>query len=186
MLLETYINSLLESQLPFGPWSAAVIWAVLFLANHWIARFVRAANDSQSFIAVEDWTAVRRGLQPKHVLLQILFACLVFLFGLSLGGSAFVFFVGGLIITIVNVFALNVQGLLTARAMANRSAATGALTFSVPLAFRQMAHRLTGGAVACVVAGLALAHLALLGGAFLLASAAIGCQRRARNIPAQR
>jgi len=186
MLLETYITSLLGSQLPFGPWPAAVIWVVLFLANRWIARSLRAANDSQPFIAVEDWNAVRRGAEPKHVLIQILFACLVFLFGLSLGGSAFVFFVGGLIITIVNVFALNVQGLLTARAMADRSAATGALTFSVPLAFRQMAHRLTGGAVACVVAGLALAHLALLGGAFLLASAAIGCQRRARNVPAQR
>src|SRR5215472_19352687 len=137
MLLETYITSLLGSQLPFGPWPAAVIWVVLFLANRWLARSLRAANDSQPFIAVEDWSAVRRGNEPKHVLLQVLFACLVFLFGLSLGASAFVFFVGGLIITIVSVFALNVQGLLTARAMADRSAATGALTFSVPLAFRQ-------------------------------------------------
>ena len=181
MRLETYISSLLGSQLPFGPLAAAVIWVVLFLVNRWIARSLRAANDSQPFIAVEDWNAVRRGLELKHILLQILFACLVFLFGLSLGDSAFVFFVGGLIITTVNVFALNVQGLLTARAMADRSAASGALTFSVPLAFRQMAHRLIGGAIGCVLAGLALAHLALLGGAFLLASAAIGCRRRARH-----
>lgn len=179
--METYIGLLLGSQLPFEPWLAALIWAVLFLANHWLARSLRAANDAQPFVAVEDWSVVRRGLEPKHVMLQILFACLVFLFGLSLGRSAFVFFVGGLLITIVNVLALNVQGLLTARAMADRSTATGALTFSVPLAFRHMAHRLTGGAIACLVAGLALAHLALLGGALLLGSAAAGCQRRARS-----
>jgi hypothetical protein len=179
--VDTYATSLLNSQLPLGPWLAALTWALLFLANRWVVRRVRTANDSQPFFAVADWSAVRRGLEPKHVLLQVLFAGLVFLCGLSLGGAAFVFFVGGLIVTITFVLALNVQGLLTARAITARSAATGSLTFSAPFAFRHMAHRLTGAAVASLGAGLAVAHLALLGGAFLLASAAAGCWRRARK-----
>ena len=179
--MDDYVASLLDSHLPFGPLPAALIWAALFLANRWAAGSLRVANDAQQFVAVEDWSAVRRGLGPGQVVIQVLFACLVFFFGLSLGGSAFVFFVGGLIITVTMVLALNLQGLLTARAMADRSVATGALSFSVPLAFRHMAHRLIGGAVACLMAGVGLAHLALIGGALFLGSAAIGLRRRARQ-----
>jgi ABC-type dipeptide/oligopeptide/nickel transport system permease subunit len=85
----------------------------------------------------------------------------------------------------VYAFALNLQGLLSARALARPNAATGVLTFSTASAFRHMAHRLVGGACASLIAGVAVAHLALLGGAFFLASMAIGYRRRAENVDAQ-
>jgi hypothetical protein len=183
--LERYVTSLLESKLPFEPWVAALTWVALFLANHWIARSTRIANDAQNFIAVEDWSALRRGFEPKYIVAKVLFAGIVFLFALLLGGSAFVFFAGGLIVAIAYGLALNVQGLLSARAMARPNAANGALTFSTASAFRHMAHRVGGGAFACFLLGLTLAHLALLGGALFLASTARGYLRRARNAPAE-
>jgi hypothetical protein len=74
--LENYIMSLLESKLSFEPWVAALVWVALFLANHWIARFTRAANDAQHFIAVEDWGALRRGAKPKYIVAQVLLGCI--------------------------------------------------------------------------------------------------------------
>ena len=183
--MENYVTSLFESELPFEPWVAALVWAVLFIANHWIARSTRVANDAQHFIAVEDWSALRRGFEPKYIVVQVLFAAIVFLFALLVGGPAFVFFAGGLIVAMTYGLALNVQGLLSARAMAHPDAATGALTFSTASAFRHMAHRAGGGALACFLIGVAMAHLALLGGALFLASTARGYLRRARNARAQ-
>jgi hypothetical protein len=183
--LEKYVTSLLESELPFDAWVAALVWVALFLANHWTARSTRAANDAQTFIAVEDWSALRRGYEPKYIVAQVLFAGIVFLFAWLLGRSAFAFFAGGLIVAMAYGLALNVQGLLSARALARANAASGVLTFSTPSAFRHMAHRVTGGALGCLLMGLALAHLALLGGALFLASTAGGYFRRARNARAQ-
>jgi len=75
---------------------------------------------------------------------------------------------------------LTAQGLLTALALASPGAVNGSVTFSTASAFRHMAHRAAGAALACLLAGLALAHLALLGGALFLASAASGSLRKAR------
>jgi hypothetical protein len=183
--LEKYVTSLFESELPFEPWVAAVVWVVLFLANHWLARFARVANDSQKFIAVQDWSALRRGFEPKYIVTQVVVASIVFLLALLLSGPAVVFFAGGLIVAMACGLALNFQGLLSARSLAHPKAATGALTFSTASAFRHMAHRVSGGALACFLMGVALGHLALLGGALFLASTASGYLRRARNARAQ-
>jgi hypothetical protein len=86
---------LLESELPFGTWVAALTWAALFLASHWTGRFTRVAHDAQSFIAVENLSALHRGFEPKFILAQVLYAGIAFLFGLLLGGPGFVFFAGG-------------------------------------------------------------------------------------------
>jgi hypothetical protein len=183
--LESYVTLLFESELPFGPWVAALVWLALFLANHWTARAVRAANDAQHSLTVEDWAPLRRGFQPKYVAAQVLLAGLLLLLAAQLGGSAYVFFAGGYIVAIAYALALNLQGLLSARALARPGAATGTLTFSTASAFRHTAHRLLGGACASLVTGLVVAHLALLGGTFFLTSMAIGCWRRARNVRAQ-
>jgi hypothetical protein len=104
--------------------------------------------------------------------------------GLLLRGPAYVLLVGGLIVSLACVLALNLQGLLSARAIALPRAVDGALTFSTAAAFRQMAHRATGAAVVSLIVGLALAHLALLGGAFFLSAFANGFRRRARKASA--
>jgi hypothetical protein len=183
--VDSYFASLLDSGLPFDAWVAALTWIALFVTNHLIARASRAANDSQAFVAVEDWSALRRGFQPKFVLAQILFAGIVFAAGLFLGGAAFVFLAGGLIVAITLILSLNFQSFRSARAMAQPNAATGALTFSTALALRQGAYRLGGAALGCLIIGLALAHLALIGGALILSAAALGYLRRARNVRAK-
>ena len=45
--MPNYVNSLLDSRLPFELWDAVLLWAVLFFGNHWVVRLVRAANDAQ-------------------------------------------------------------------------------------------------------------------------------------------
>jgi hypothetical protein len=98
--LDSYVTSLLNSELPFDAWIVALTWLVLFLANHWIARSAREANQSQKLVAVEDWSFLRRSSEPKYILAQFLFAGVVFSFGVFLGGPAFVFFAGGLLVAI--------------------------------------------------------------------------------------
>jgi hypothetical protein len=181
--LENYFTSLFASDLPFGVWAAVLTWVVLFLANQLMLRSVRVANDTQKFVAVEDWSALRRGFKPQYILARLVFVGVVFSVAFLLGHSAFVFFGGGLIVTAACTLSVNAQALLTARAMARPDAAKGFLTFTTPLALRQAAHRFAGAALTCLVIGFALAHLALLGGTLLLSSAALGYLRRARNQP---
>jgi hypothetical protein len=179
--LEAYIATLLDSELPFDAWIAAVTWVALFIANHWVARIARAANDAQKLVAVEDWSVVRRGFEPKYMLAQILLAGGLFMVGFFLGRLAFTFFAGGLIVARVCAFSLNVQSVFFARSMSDPGAGTGALALSTPLALKQVSQRLGGSALACLLLGLALAHLALLGGALLLSSTAVGYSRRAQR-----
>jgi len=167
------------------PWVAALVLLVLLIANYCLALYLRHANDAQHFLAVADWTPFRRVSRPKYLLVQIVFVGIVFLLGLDRGGAAYVFLAGGVLVFLSFHLGLNLQGLLSARGLAHPDAATGALTYSTAAAFRHMAHRILGAAVASLVAGLALGHLALLGGALFLAAAAVGSWRRARNVGAQ-
>jgi hypothetical protein len=183
--LEHYVASLLASQLPFEPWLAALVWALLFFANHQIARSARTATDAQQFIAVEDLRVLRRGFEPKYVAIQILLALALFRLGFLLGQPAFVFLAGGLLAAMTGAIALNVQALSSARILGSPNAAKGALTLSTASALRQMASRAGGVAIGCCLMGVALAHLALLGGALVLALTAIGYLRRARRASVQ-
>jgi hypothetical protein len=183
--LEGYVASLLDSALPLPPWIVASALLALLLANYSAALLLRDANNAQRFIAVEDWTPFRRVARPKYLLLQIVFVAFIFLVGFDAGGPAYVFLAGGALVFLVCHFGLAVQGLLSARGLAHANAATGSLTYSTAAAYRHMAHRILGAAVTSLFAGLALGHLALLGGALFLAAAAAGAWRRARNVSAQ-
>lgn len=180
-----YFSSLLESALPLPPGTVALALLALLIANFCLALYLRKANDAQHFLAVEDWTPFRRVSRPKYLLFQIVFVGIVFLLGFNRGGAAYVFLAGGVLVFLAFHFGLNFQGLLSARGLARPDAATGALRYSTAAAFRHMAHRMLGAAVASLVAGLALGHLALLGGALFLTAAAAGSWRRARNVRAQ-
>lgn len=183
--MDTYLASLFDSELPFDPWVAALTWLVLFVANQGCARSARAAHDAQKFISVEDWGALRRGFEPKYMLAQLLLASGVFVFGFFLGRPAFAFFAGGLIVAKTCALSLNVQSIFSARALAVSGAAEGSVTLSTALALRQAAQRLGCSALACLLMGLVVLHLALLGGALILASGAWGFLRRAGKERAQ-
>lgn len=179
--MENYLASLLDGVLPLPPWAVALVLLALLLANYYLVRSVRLANEAQHRVAVEDWTPFRRVSQPKYLLVQIAFIGIVFILGLDRGGAAYVFLAGGVLVFLSCHFGLNLQGLLSARGLARPDAVTGAVTYSTRAAFRHTADRLIGAAVASLAAGVALGHLALLGGALFLASGAFGAWRRARN-----
>lgn len=176
----TYVNELLESELPFEPWVAALIWVALFIASRWIAQSLRVANDAQHAVTVEDWSTVRRSLEPKYLVVQVLAVGIVFVLASMLGRAAFVFLAGGMIVASACGLGLSAQGLFTARALARPNAVNGSVTFSTASAFRHMAHRAGGAALACLLIGLVLAHLALMGGALFLASTGNVYLRKAR------
>ena len=179
--MQTYLESLFASELPFPLWAGALLWAILFLLNHWVVGLARAANNAQRGIVIEDWDALRQGSQPKYIAIQIVIAVLGFTAAFLLGGPACTFLAGGLLGMIGCVLALNLQALLSARSLASPDAGTGTFTFTTSAAFRQLGHRCIGAAIATLIAGLALGHLALLGGAFLLSATGNGLYRRARK-----
>jgi hypothetical protein len=183
--LGDYLASLLDSEIPFGPWTVAVVWSALFLANHWLARSAREANDAQHVISIEDVSVMRRGLQPKYIIARIAYAAVVFVVAIFLGGPAYVFFAGGLLVAMTYALALNLQAWLSARSLAEPNVGKGSFTFSTGAALQHMAQRLIQGALATFILGLVLGHLALLGGVLFLASTAGGYWRKSRNVRAQ-
>ena len=116
--METYFNELLASELPFEPWVAALIWIAFLIASRWVAQSLRAANDAQHAVTVEDWGALRRSLEPRYLVVQVLVVGIVFLLASMLGKAAFVFLAGGVIVASAFGLGLSAQGLLTARALA--------------------------------------------------------------------
>lgn len=175
----TYFQTLLSSCLPFAEWLAVTLWPVLFIANRLIGRALMAVSDRSTSYTFENRDRLRRGSEPLWVLAQCLFAGWVFTISLYAGGPLFVFLAGGLDVSLICVLGLNVQGLLSARAMARPGASTGSLKLSTSCAYRQMAGRLYGIAAICTLLGLLVAHTALLGGALFAASTATGYLRRA-------
>jgi len=177
----TYLEMLLSSRLPVAPWVVIAAWLALFVANHVVGKAVRTTNARHSWYAVEGSEALSRALRPPWMLLQMLFAASIFAFCLYAGGAMFVFLAAGLDVSLICVLGMNVDGLLSSRAMQTAGAVDGTAKFSADYMYRRLASRLAGAALTCGLLGLLLAHLALLGGALLCASMASGYWRRARG-----
>jgi hypothetical protein len=183
--LAHYVTAFEHSRLPFGVGVAALIWLVLFIANLLVARRVARASDSQAVIVAEGRAALRRGFLPLYVFVQVSMAAMVFPVSAFVGEPFFVVLGGGQLVCVIFVLGLNVHSLLSITAMARANAVEGQLKLSVAFSFRQVAQRLIGAAVTCVLLALLLAHLALLGGAVLLGATAAGHLRRARHADAR-
>jgi len=174
-----YLVLLLRSELPFASWIVIAAWLLLFIANHLLARATRTMSARQAHVTVVNHDALRRASQPRFLFGQVLFAGVVFALTLYSGDRpVFVFLGGGMLVGLICTLGLNLQALLSAQAMMLPGAAEGSLQLSTASAFRQLVHRLTGSAFVCAMLGVLLAHLALLGGALLLGSTALGYRRR--------
>lgn len=184
--MENYLARFIGSQLPFDAWLAASIWLLLFIASHLTARRARLASEAQAVVVIEGRKALNRGFHFKYVVAQLVFSASLMLGAFYLGKPAFVFFSGGLIVSVAFTFGLNIQSFLSAVAMAHENAAVGQLKLSTAFSFQQSAHRLLGSAVICLLLALVLCNLALLGGAFFLGSTSAGYFRRVRQAGAKR
>jgi hypothetical protein len=178
----TYWLALLNSELPFAPWIAIALWAALFVGNHLVAHATRAITAGQDIIVVQNRADLERGFRPHLVLMQALFGALIFVFALSAGAPpVYVFLGGGLIVSLTCALGLNLQAYLSAHAMQRHGAVTGSLQLSSAYATRQQVHRLAASALVCAILGGLTGHLALLGGAVLLAATALGYRRRIKE-----
>src|SRR5437762_9865105 len=76
---------------------------------------------------------------------------------------------------------LNLRSILFLRALSEPGAAKGSVTLSNHLAVKDHAFQLFGAAAFCLLLGILVAHLALLGGAFFLSATALGYLRKAKG-----
>lgn len=175
------VDALLASALPVPEWGVFAVAMLLFALNHVAAQRARAEYARQSVVSFgrsENW---ERALQPKYIGAQVAYAVLVFVFAAYLGGPFFVFIGGGYVVMLAFSLAFNVQGLLFAHALHETKDANGRIEFGPRLSLHQSSYRLFAGAIACLVTGALVMHLALLGGAVWLASVGAGYLRRARE-----
>jgi len=162
--LTHYVLLLLHSKLPFAPWVLIATWGTLFIVNHGVARWSRAINATQSLIAFANQDALSRGFQSHWVLAQLLFAAVIFSLTLFLDDAVFVFIGGGLAVSLICTLGMNVQSMLSGRALALPGAGQGALKLSTSYGYRQLAYRMICSAITCAFVGILLPHLSLLGG----------------------
>lgn len=117
----------------------------------------------------------------KLTVFQILFSSAIFTFAAFVGGAFLVFFAGGwLVITAVSI-PLNLRSVLFLRALSQPDAATGSVILSNRLAVQDAAFKMLGMASFCLLLGLVVAHLALLGGGLFLSATAIGYLRKSKK-----
>jgi hypothetical protein len=172
------MQTLLASRLPLPAWLVIAVWPALFIANHLVVRASRELGARQTWYVVENRDAIERASRPAWMLAQVLRAACVFALSVYMGGALFTFFAGGLDVSLLFVFGMNVQALLSMRAMSSDTV-DATMTLSAQFTLRQFAARLAGAALMCWLLGLLLAHLAPLGGAALCAATASGYARRA-------
>ena len=144
-------------------------------------RATQAQLDSQQHLVVSNDEVIGRTLKPKYVLGQVVFASIVFAISITFGGAFFMFFAGGFVVATALALGFNYHGLMYVRALHDDSKADGRLSLSVRFVFTNSGHQILGGALACLILGLILQSLALLGGALYLGATGVGYLRRAQS-----
>jgi hypothetical protein len=178
--VDRYLASLFASTLPAPIWALALLWLLLLLCSYvllsWGQR-LRAAQSCISFPA---------GLQPRLSVrlftTRVALAFAVFLAADLLGGPSSVFFAGGWWIMTAVTLSSNLRSALFLQALAEPRNARGNTEYSPRFARRTQATELSSAALLCLLLGLLLPHLALLGAALFLAAAALGYFRKARAL----
>ena len=178
--MSEYLAALLDSELPVDAWLVALVWLGAAAGSHFLSRFARSTLGRQDLMFLEESREAARGFELKFLAAQLLFFAVVFVIALYLDGATFVFFGGGLAVASVVALGLNYHSLMFATALAGPDAGKGRVELSAAFSLNTSGHRLIGGALACLLVGLFLVNLALLGGAFVLGSAGAGYLRRAR------
>ncbi len=179
--MENYFNNLMSSSLPLPLWVLIIIWFILFIAAHILTWKGNALANQQSFIVTRKTDELVSGQNWRLTVFQILFTSAIFTFATIIGGPFFVFFAGGWIVITAVSIPLNLRSVLYLRAIVQSEAATGSVTISNRLAVKDVAFKLYGLAAFCLILGLVMAHLALLGGALFISATATGYLRKLKQ-----
>jgi hypothetical protein len=179
--VDAFWESLFNSRLLTSPMPAASIIVALYCSGYLVHRKALALFHAQSLIAGEQLTPTEQKYGIYLPLAQLSYIGAVFLLAVYGGGAFFTFLGGGLIVVLL---IYNTHGLRTVwfyHTLAEPGAATGAVSMSAPFLIRSRAGFYLASALTCLLAGLLMCHLALLGGAFILGATGLGYLRRARQ-----
>lgn len=179
-----YLDTLSTSSLPLQWEAVAGLLLVLFLASYVLYRRALAMFRAQAYIVGDNITDAEKRWGWVIPAGQLAYSAAIFLFALYAGGMLFTLLSGGLLVSLLLSATHNLRSILYYRSLALPGAARGTLWMSSALLIRHRAHLQLGAALFCLVAGLLLPHLALLGGALIVGSAGLGYLRRARRAEA--
>jgi hypothetical protein len=179
--MDAYLEALLSYEVAVPVWTLMLAWLSTFIATHLVVRATRSAFARQQRIAVPNDPRLSIASQPKYIAAQVLFAAVIFATCLALGGSFAAFFAGGLVVASAVALGLNYYGLMYARALTKEVSGNGQVQLSTSFAIANGGNQMLGGALACLILGLVLANLSLLGGVLFLGSTGIGYLRKAQS-----
>ncbi|MDB5806278.1 MAG: hypothetical protein JWN73_3600 [Betaproteobacteria bacterium] len=183
-MLDDYLTDLEYSSLALPLWGIALLWLVAFVFSHILFRKTRKLLEQQALVKLEGMAALGRASSPGIIGARIGMATAIFAVSNYIGGYSVPLYAGGWLLTTCASLVVNLQGYLYVRAMTRQSAAAGSLTITKALVYRENAFSFFAFATFCLVAGLLLPHLALLGGALFIGATAFGYLRRARKADA--
>ena len=179
--MRTYLAQLEASTIPFPNWAVIIIWLVVFVVANMLMRRSRALSRAQNVIATETEPGLIKPESLKLTLARLILTAAIFACASLLGGPVFVFLAGGWVVLAAVSCSLNLRRVLYLRAFSGLGAATGSITLSARFAVKDAAFQLLAAATLCLVLGILLAHLALLGGALFLASTGAGYLRKTKR-----
>jgi hypothetical protein len=178
-----YLSALQSSTLPLPLPGVVVLWCLLYLLSHALARKQQAVFRShpQTFIITEEPSRLVREQSWGLVCVHLLLTAGVFASAALGGPPAVAFLAGGWVVTTAVSIPITLRRILFQRALSEPGAASGSVTLSCDLALESLAFELFGVSVFVLILGLCLAHLALLGGAFFIGATAFGYIRKTRR-----
>lgn len=179
--METYFNHLMSSSLPIPLWALILFWLILYAVSQVLFRKANALRNKQTLITTGHTGELVREQNWKLSIVQVLFTSAIFASATLIGGAFFVFFAGGWIVITAASIPVNLSAILFRHALTQPDAGTGSVILSNRLAVKDAAFKLLGLAVFCLLLGLVMAHLALLGGAFFLFVTASGYLRKVKK-----
>lgn len=179
--MDSYIASLVASSLPLPIWALALLWVLFLLCSYASLSWSQRLRAAQSLVSFPPGLEVK--LSRQLFAGRVVVAAAVFLAADLLGGSSSIFIGGGWCIATAVAMSSNLRSALFLNALSVPRSANGRIEWSAQLARRNQALDLSAAALLCLLVGFLLPHLALLGAALFLATAALGYLRRARALP---
>lgn len=183
--MQSYLASLIDSELPLEPWLVGFVWLLLLAGTHIVGRQSRLLLRAQAHVVVEESAQLARSIEPRFIFVQLALAVVVFSLCYYVGEPAFTLVAGGFVVALAMAFGLNLHSLAFARRLHHEGSATGKVTLSAAFVLDDLGRKALGVAVALLVTGLVLAQLSVLGGALILAATGVGYVRRSRQQRAQ-
>jgi hypothetical protein len=179
--LAEYFDVLASSHLTFGWKGVAFAFLILFVSSHVLHRRALSLYNAQPHVSGDNLTEIEKRWGWVLPANQFIFGVAIILVAVYCEEPLFTLLAGGLLVTSIFAVSTNLRTIFHYRSLALPGAVQGSIQLSHYSLLRTRAIAYFAAAFFCLLTGLVLPHLALLGGAFILGSTGIGFLRRARR-----